>query len=232
PTDISTIYLKAWLPSSSDIADFTSNTFRNDCISTVNFVWRAKSHSGLETKEVLNNIVGHITQCFESKGVNGFSLSLSYDQNMAEPNQICIGAINPYLTSKWDFYNDNPNKMYEEVNGDWFQYQPNLADVIPTLNNSAALVHQDSNYMELLESSWLEQLTNDVKKMISDLADTNRVTSGGYYNLDQLRCSEDYRLSNVNNIRTSGLIRSIYWEYLKQKHKDEILVKSVDFECF
>ncbi|MGY5732428.1 hypothetical protein [Vibrio chemaguriensis] len=232
PTDISTIYLKAWLPSSSDIADFTSNTFRNDCISTVSFVWRAKNHIGLETKEVLNNIVGHISQNFESKGINGFALSLSYDQNMSYPNQICIGAINPYLTSKHDFYTDYPGRMYEKVNGDWSQYQPNLADVIPTLNNSAAIVHQDSNYMELLELSWLDRLTKDVQTMICDFVDTNRVTVGGYFNLDQLRSSEDYRLSTVNNIRTSGLIRSIYWEYLKQKHNGEILIKSMDFECF
>ncbi|HAS6240205.1 TPA: hypothetical protein I7181_22885 [Vibrio vulnificus] len=232
PSDISTIYLKAWLPSANDIADFTSNTFRNDCISTVSFVWRKNNHTGLESKEVLNNIVAHISQCFESKGVNGFALSLNYNQNMAYPNQICIGAINPYLTSKWDFYDDNPNKMYEEINGDWTQYQPTLADVIPTLNNKSVSVHQNSNYMEFLESSWLEKLQSDVKNIISDLVDAHKVTIGGYYNLDQLKSSEDYRLSTVNNIRTSGLIRNIYWEYLKKNHEDNVLEKSVDFECF
>lgn len=231
PDDINTLRLELWIPTDNELATFSNVAFRENNFSVCKVVWKYSEgwwdaskgenpSSGLI--EQLNSVSAIAAQHMEEAGIHGFAYC-SQVWSELEPvfpytNALVLVGLNPYAVGSTQFLSKN-----ESISDDALPspqaYMPNISEIIPGLNNSAASIHQKYHCLQDLFSVWDSQLFRIGKSVV----DSSTRTSSGHslptdqgfmdWHTYQRQFLEDVSCNNFL-VRPTGIVRQLYLDVM------------------
>ncbi len=225
PLSLDSLRLKLWIPQEKELAEFSSVAFREENFSVCKIVWEysegwwdAVKGGDLSSSlmEQLNNVSSLAAQFMEESGIHGFTYTSQVWSELSPvlpfTNALVLVGLNPYAVGGAQFL--AKSLPLEELPSPQV-YLPNLAEVIPGLNNHAKSLHEDDHHLLDLHQVWDSQLFRIGKQVVKAATQTTNgkslQTDQGFFDWKtyQIQFLEDVTCHNLD-VRPTGLIRHLY----------------------
>ncbi|EHZ7349439.1 hypothetical protein N5K32_003059 [Vibrio parahaemolyticus] len=215
PQDISSLKLKLWVPSSSELAQFSNLAFRGENFSVCKIVWEhVDEWWNPETGENptdeqiarYNSISTLAAQQMEEAGIHGFTYCSQQwpELNFPFPNSLILVGLNPYAVGSVQY------ALKTDSNHGPFNL-PKIGEVL-----GASLSTDDNEFvMSDLYSVWCSQLFRIGKQVVELSTQTIDKTSGhldqDFFDWEsyQQQFLEDVSCHNFL-VRPTGIFRHMY----------------------
>jgi hypothetical protein len=244
--DVTTLKLTPWIPTLIEINNLMNASFAENNFDLYKITWDGLPGEWSPEEEGdnpdqfmierMNIVSAYAAQIMEAKGIHGFVYcSQAYSETRSQGhliNSIVVVGLNPYKATKnRKLLKDNPTATAKEVStADVSIF--NMLDIIPELKNKYYDEKDTTNYFSDLSMIWSDGIASvgfDIVKTLTKSLDKKSIeTSYGGFVWDsfQHNFQEDIMTHNFD-IRPTGLIRELYWEYSKLDY-DYIRVNGCD----
>ncbi|PMO05156.1 hypothetical protein BCT19_11790 [Vibrio splendidus] len=223
PNDITTLKLKLWKPTDSELAKFSNVAFNENNFSVCKIVWEYNEerwdaargeNPSPELIEQFNSVASLAAQQMEEAGIHGFTYcSQTWSElvdHLPYTNSLVLVGLNPYAVGGaqhlTEHYDANPEDIPHPLS-----YLPNINELIPKGIDS-----EDSEHiMPNLYSVWSSQLFRIGRRVVESATKTidgkeGHIDQGfldwGSY---QRQALEDVYCHNFL-IKPTGLLRVLY----------------------
>lgn len=221
--DISTLKLKLWLPTDSELATFSNVAFSEDNFSVCKIVWEysedrwdaPKGENPIpELVEQLNSVSAYAAQKMEESGIHGFAYCSQTWSELAEvlpyTNSLVLVGLNPYAVGGAQYLVKEKKAKLDEIPHP-LSYLPSISELIP----KGISIDGDDYVMSSLYSVWSSQLFRIGLNVVESATKTIDGKEGhidqGFLDWGSYQRTflEDVSCHNFL-VRPTGLIRKLY----------------------
>lgn len=223
PDDITTLKLKLWKPTDSELAKFSNVAFNENNFCVCKIVWEYSEKRWDPARgdnpspyliEQFNSVASQAAQQMEEMGIHGFTYcSQTWSElvdHLPYTNSLVLVGLNPYAVGAAQHLVERHNTKPEDIPHP-LAYLPNINEIIPK-----GIEYENSEYvMPSLYSLWSTQLFIIGRRVIESATKTIDGKEGhieqGFLDWSsyQTELMEDVFCHNFL-VRPTGLIRVLY----------------------
>lgn len=214
PEDVTTVRLQPWIPTEQDLRPLAQQAFSPKNFSIEQGVWA--DEEGRWTDRELNSLCSLVSQEMEAEGIHGFVYCSKEFEEVGSllPNTVTIAGLNPFEVA-------HDNYCITELETPLNQLQTTLhsdvqlQDLVPGLEEDGQ--EADDNFLRSLSVGWLSHLIRVRQKVVRRSLKRNDGEAiqqdRGAMNWHQLMQSFADRQCDYCEVRPTGIIRDVLWEY-------------------